>query len=479
MADTGIWIDAPKNGTNVALGATIRIAGGTDSISVGAVGQEHDVFPKSVTVSVGNGPEETATALAAQWASWETTFRRTTAGPVTITATATYLAPGNPTHTAKITVTAVPTAVTLVQPSAPIGTQEFTVQVHAEHPAGITGTRARVDGQGWVELGAGGGPGTLRLPSVLVPPGGHTAVVDMEASSGDGSVHTGTASVQTVDANDPVILAVTPGDGVKIPGTVVGANVPVSVTVRDAGPGQLTSGVSAVTVQVDAGTPVNAVRTGSGDPSGWAATVFVPGADEHTIIVRTTDGAGRSATPVTHRLVVTARVDLRDLTRETYLTDLLAFTTERLRTGSPDGGTLPPAVTVGQLAEALAQDLPAVLRMPPADSAAPTRTLRLVTESLVRYMRPAHPAPVASWPLDDGQGDVAADSAGGLAQGTVEGATWMPGKPPTLRFDPAAAARVRVTAQASAQVRVRDGVTMVARIRPTAPTAGPGVIVRK
>ena len=48
-----------------------------------------------------------------------------------------------------------------------------------------------------------------------------------------------------------------------------------------------------------------------------------------------------------------------------------------------------------------------------------------------------------------------------------------------LRFDPATSAHIEVTAEAAAQAAARDELTMVARVRPSGPTAGPGVIVNK
>jgi hypothetical protein len=114
-----------------------------------------------------------------------------------------------------------------------------------------------------------------------------------------------------------------------------------------------------------------------------------------------------------------------------------------------------------------------------AEAVAPVRTLRLVVEALARYLRPAPPAPLAAWPLREGEGTEAVDTASGRAAGTIHAAKWVPGDPPVLRFEPADSTRVWVDAQASRQVRVRDQLTMVARIRPSRNTTEPGLIINK
>jgi Tc toxin complex TcA C-terminal TcB-binding domain/Concanavalin A-like lectin/glucanases superfamily len=510
-----VTITAPAAGSTVVVGTTFTVSGSTESIEETKYGEVvNEVWPDSVTFSVDSGAEQLATNLDENWSSWEAAVRLTTPGSHTVTAFALYY--GRDTYEATLTVEAVAAPLTLRQPAGPVGTVEFDVEVTAEHPAGITSVRARVDGAGWVALGettsqrTGGQStwtGRLRLGSELVPAGGRTVPLDLQATSGDGSQHDRAVQITAVDANVPVVVSFTPTDGAKLPGTQVGATIPVVISTQDPGQGQLTSGIAAVEVKVDEGPwtaaqpsmtdgqvigiaavelKVNEGAWTAAQPSTtdgqvmWTTSVFVPGADDHTLTVRARDNAGQLSTAVTHSVVVITRVDLRDLSRQTYLADLIAFATQRLLTRKQEGTTLPPFVTPGLLAQALGQDVQAVTHMSVAAATAPVRTLRLVVEALARFMRPRAPAPVAAWPLRDGQGTVAADTASGLCDGVVEGATWVTGEdPPVLRFNPAANARVWVSPQASAQVRMRDRVTLVARIRPSGSTAGPGVIISK
>src|SRR5207247_10557111 len=85
---------------------------------------------------------------------------------------------------------------------------------------------------------------------------------------------------------------------------------------------------------------------------------------------------------------------------------------------------------------------------------------------------------LAGWPLHEGEGTVAHDTVSGLADGTIENATWVAGEQ-VLRFDAGAECRVRVAAEAAAQVRVRDAVTLTARIRPRQDTSDASVPVNK
>jgi hypothetical protein len=64
-----IRIDEPAAGATVVLGADVRVAGGADSILVGAPGHQTEYFPTAVKVSVVGGPEQLATALGARWES--------------------------------------------------------------------------------------------------------------------------------------------------------------------------------------------------------------------------------------------------------------------------------------------------------------------------------------------------------------------------------------------------------------------------
>jgi hypothetical protein len=477
-----IAIAEPADGAAVILGANTLIRGTTDAILFrkpdGSV--ENDIPPASVTVAVHGGGAQTATPLNAGWGGWQLPIRLTTPGPHTIIAVARWTAPVT-TRQDKIVLNVVAAPIDVVEPTAPVGTIEFNLGATAQHPAGVTAVRARVDGLGWVVLSQAGGlwTGRLRLSSDVVPAGGRDAALDIEATSGDGTIHASGKILRAVDAAVPVVVGFTPSDGAKIPGTVVGGTVEVVATVRDSGPGQLRSGVTLVRVDVD-GTPVNATRIAGGEPSTWSAQVFIPGADDHVITVRAVgESPGQTSAPLSHRVVVVRPVDLPDLTRPTYLSDLLTFTTQRVLTRPPEGGVQPPSITTGHLSEALSQDLEAVTGSALASVSAPVKTLRLVVEALGRYMRPIL-APVAAWPLHDGQGSIAADVAGGLCDGDIEGASWMPGEnPAVLRFDPAVAARVRVTPQEATQVRVSNQITIAARIRPSAPTANGGIIMNK
>jgi hypothetical protein len=64
------------------------------------------------------------------------------------------------------------------------------------------------------------------------------------------------------------------------------------------------------------------------DPSRWTGRVFVPGADQHTLMVKARDASGRLSAPGSHRVVMITPADLCDLSRQTYLQDLLTFATE-------------------------------------------------------------------------------------------------------------------------------------------------------
>jgi hypothetical protein len=357
--------------------------------------------------------------------------------------------------------------------------------VMAVHPSGVAGVRIRADAGPWATLTADSGRwiGRASLSSSVVPPGGRDVAIDLHADNRDGSVYDATSRVRAVDASNPAILSFTPSDGAKLPGTAVGVTAEVRVAVQDAGQGALTSGIEAVEARVDAGNWVPAVRQSDGDPSTWLARVFVPAEDDHVISVRARDASGRTSAEspqLRHRVVVTVRTELRDLSRQTYLQDLLAFAGDNLWTRPPEGAAEPPAVTSAQIGEALRQDVAAVGRMGAAEGALRVRTLRLVAEALARYVQPGAPAPLAGWPLHEGQGTVVADTAGGRAAGTIENASWLAGEdPPVLHFEPADSAHVRVGADASAQVRVRDHVTLVARVRPSADTTDPGIIINK
>lgn len=480
-----VEISSPTDGSVMAQGSETLVRGTTEPVEffkdVGDI--ENEIPPDSVTVQIDGGAGQSVVQTGAGWSTWQLPIRLPAAGQHRVTATARWASPSPPggkTVTSSIDLTVQATAVNVVLPNAPVGTVDFTVAVQAEHPAGISQVRARVDGQVWQPLSSANGvwSGSLRLPSDMVPVGGRNTTVEAMAVSGDGVSHAGAATIRLVDSGVPVVTGFTPTEGAKLVGSKVGASVDVVAVVRDSGPGQLRSGVADVVVDVDGAGAVKAQQVTSGEPSVWSARVFIPGADQHLIQVRALgEGGAQSSTTVTHRVVVVSPVDLPDLTQQTYLRDLISFTTSRVLTGTAPGGSA--VVSVGHLAQALGQDLPRVLEAASDDVTAPVHTLRLVAENLSRSLRP-RPAPVAAWLLDEGEGAVARDSASGLCDGTIEGGSWQ--HEPTgsvLRFDPAKPSRVRVPAQGAEQVRVANKLTVSAWVRPAAAASNNGVIVNK
>ena len=478
-----VSITAPSADALVLVGAEFRIEGQTEGIDFERNGVSNVITPNRVTVAIDDAPAQGANALDADWAGWQARRSVSTGGAHTITAEAEFSsAVPRQTRTTTLRVVGVTTPGAIVEPAGPVGTQEFLLAVAGDHPAGIATMQARLDGApDAFDLQPRNGRWEVRahLASQRVPAGGRTIAVALHATSNDGQAYDGTGQITAIDSNNPAIVSFTPADGARLPGTEVGATAEVVIAVQDAGQGALTSGIAGVEAQVDAGAWVQAALVSDGDPSTWLARVFVPALDDHVIGVRARDASGRVSTEVRHRVVVTTRADLRDLSRQTYLQDLLGFATERLLTRDPDGPGDPPYVTPAQLGEAVRQDVAGVARMGSAEASAPVRTLRLVVEALARYVRPGRPAPLAAWPLLEGQGATVADSASGRAGGAIVGATWVEGDPPALRFDPASFAHVRVPGEASSQVRVRDRLTLVAHVRPSANTPNPGIIVNK
>jgi hypothetical protein len=476
----GITIDTPANGAFVLVGDTFPVTGETEPVDFERLGVTNTIWPVEVTLRVDGGPQQVAQPQAADWSSWSASVSVAGAGAHTITAVTRWNLPGQPVGRATVTVQAVVTLGALVEPTGPVGTQSFAVAV-AGRP-GIVTMRARADGQDWVALRQDSGRwvGSLSLADFRVPAGGRTVAVDLQGAGTDGVVRDGSGQITAVDATNPVVVSFTPSDGAKLPGTAVGAITDVLITVQDTGQGVLTSGITAVEARVDGGNWIPAASLTTGDPSTWRTRVFVPALDDHVIAVRVRDASQRVSPEVRHSVVVTARADLRDLSLQTYLQDLLTFAAERLLTRAPQGATDPPFVTAGHLSEALGHDVAGTARVGTAEGLSPVRSLRLVVEALARYLRPGPPAPLAAWPLREGQGTVVADTASGRATGTIEAASWVAAAdPPVLRFPSGASARVRVDPQASAQARVRDEVTLVARIRPSQDTAEPGIVVNK
>ncbi|MFF0204438.1 LamG-like jellyroll fold domain-containing protein [Streptomyces sp. NPDC005017] len=478
----GITIESPADGTSVVVGSTVRIAGSTEPFEPDDPRKpKAPRWPKLVTVSIDGGPQQEAIGLDANWGAWEAQISVDAAGARTVRAVA-HWSLGNGMQEEDVLVVQGVATLALAEPTAPVSTVEFPVAVSAG-PPDTRSVRARADGQAWVDLqpNAGRWEGRLRLADQHVPPGGRKVGIDLQATRDNGRTYEGAGQVTAVDATLPVVLAFTPSDGSKLPGSGVGAVADVVITVQDSGRGVLSSGVVAVDARVDDGPWIAAERRSDGDPSTWAAQVFVPAQDDHVIKVRAMDANSTSVEDAGHRVVVTTPTMLRDLSRQTYLGDLLAFAADRLWVRAPDGGPAePPYATAEQIGEALGQDVAAVARMSPAEATAPVRTLRLVVETLARYVRPGPPAPLAAWPLHEGEGATVEDTAGGRATGTVVNAAWDEGTvPPVLRFDPDDAAHVRVSAEGAAQVRVADRFTLVARVRPSRDTAEPGIVINK
>ncbi|HYU01023.1 MAG TPA: hypothetical protein VEK85_11625, partial [Gemmatimonadales bacterium] len=357
-------IKTPSEGTAVVVGATFRVAGTTSPRTFtkpdGSV--ENEIPPSRVTYRLDGGASQLATALDAKWSAWEAKLRLTTPGPHTIVAVAQWSPPAGHTAEDTVTVNAVATPLNLIEPEpgGAVSIVDFPVVVTASHPNGIIGdsVRVRADAQDWVTLGQSGGrwQGRLRLNSDRVPAGGRQVPVDLQATSGDGLLHERSVQITAVDEIPPEVLDFTPHAGAKLPGTAVGTTVDVVVRAQDPGQGRLTSGIAAVETQVDGR---SSLAKPTADPWIWRDRVFVPGADDHTITVRARDASDHPSAPVSHRVVVTSPADLRDLSRQTYLQDLLGFATEHLWTrapSAPDAAAEPPYVTAGQLGEALGQD---------------------------------------------------------------------------------------------------------------------------
>jgi cold shock CspA family protein len=498
----GVSITSPAGGAQLVVGTYYTVTGtaSTATFIKPNTGDEFENVPTKVTAGVDSGGQLAVTATSAGWASWRAPLRLLTPGTHRLRAVAHYGRRGN-SHQAdtEISIEAVAAPLDLVAPTGPVTTQQFGVVVVGRHTNDLTALRVRADQLDWValQLDAEGIEGDLRvsrwvqtqplrLNDITVAPGGRTVSIDLQGTSGDGAQHDRTVTIGAWDGTSPEILKLTPEDGGKVPGTGAGAYPPVRVTVRDPGDGRLTSGIEKVQVVVDGTAVHDLVRTadpGPEAPSVWEGRIPIPPGDDHQITARATDKVG-NAVEVTHDVLVTAPADLRNLDPQTYLADLLLFAGQRLLTrpwdAPVDGDRLPPFVTRAQLAEAVAQDVDGVLDLPLATATAPVRTLRLVTEVLGRAMRPPAPAPLAAWPLHDGQGAVSADTAGGLCDGQIQGATWTAdGDLPVLRFDAANGDRVEVAATAANQTRARDAMTLVARIRPSAATAGNGVILAK
>ncbi|MFE1797715.1 LamG-like jellyroll fold domain-containing protein [Streptomyces sp. NPDC059517] len=477
-----ITITVPAGDTEAMVGAALRVAGNTTPRERSKPGSSEDetIPPKSVWVGFAGGSLQPARALGADWSGWEASLQPPGPGSYTVLAVAswsTQLTDKKEQVTDRVTVTFIATPLDLVAPAAPVGTVEFPVTVAAGgQGVAADSVRARIDGQVWALAPAGPlrWTGLVRLNSEKVPAGGRVVPMELLARSNNDVPYQRTVEITAVDAVVPVVIDFTPADGAKLTGTAVGASIPVEITVSDSGQGQLSSGIAAIDVRVDE-TSV-AAQQKPDKPGVWTARIFVPGADEHTVTVQARDGSGHRSVPVSHHVVVTRRTDLRDLSLQTYLQELLTFTSDRITTREPAGAETPPFVTSGHLLEVLGQDVAAVARGGTAEVAAPVRTLRLVVEALANYLRPL-PAPVAAWPLHEGTGDTVADAASGRAVGTVTGAQWLAEDPSVLHFDPAARAHVQVHEAGSAQAGVHQQLTLVARVRPTADTQG--VVVGK
>lgn len=192
-------------------------------------------------------------------------------------------------------------------------------------------------------------------------------------------------------------------------------------------------------------------------------------------MVRAFDHAGNSSNAVLVSVTVALPLHFNDLSRQTYLRDLIDFTSLRLRTGPTDFAN----ITAGHLGEAFHTDFAAMATTSPAAAGISVHLLRLVVPTLFDYIRhPGGVAPIAHWPLNETtQGrDLAAKGNDGRIQGSP---AWVLGRTPTspkaLSFD---GASTYVQVGRPPLLAVAQQLTLSAWIKPDA-AGGDGVIAGK
>jgi hypothetical protein len=469
-----IEVTTPQANSTVSVRSPVRVGGTATGDSREVKGEFVEHPPLGVTVEVDGGPAQSATGLDAGWESWEASVVVPAVGTHKITARV---------HTSltdaadTVTVTAVDPAgpvLGVVSPAGAVATRAFQLVAAASHANGVTAVRAALAGGPAVPLQAvPSSPlwqATLTLPSRTAPT---SYPLTLSGSSGSGSSSTMTVQVAVADSTRPT-LSFTPGDRSKVPGTRDGADVPVVILTRDGGDDVVTSGVTSAEVQVDGGAWQAATKVADGEPSQWTATVRLPAADAHQLTVRCTDAVGNVSVPVTHVVVVTVPNTVRDLSRASYLADLLEFATRRVLTR--EGG---PHVNPAQVAEAFGQPFVEIARADQAAAGRQQPALRLVTDTLRHYLAPGAPAAAAAWPLAEGSGTLASDASGGGADGTIVDGAWSTGAgTPALAFN-GTSTTVKVAARP--QLTLTTAATIAARIHPTGPgdSANGGILVNK
>ena len=320
--------------------------------------------------------------------------------------------------------------------------------------------------------------GRITLPVTNpVPAGGVSVDVSVVARTAVG-VGRAQWSVQVVDLTAPRVSWQMPGDRSRVEvftpsgdsaAVVVGADV---TDTFGAGGGFVSAGVAAgdVTCTVDGGAVTSLAQVRGADPVRWQGIVRVNGLGPHELVLHCQDQAGNATTQA--RTIVVVQAAVRDISRRSYLADLVEFTADRLAVG-PGGRR----VSAADLAVALSQPFHDLALGSEPGGEQPINAVRGRVEVLRGYLAGAPRAPAAHWPMGEGAGTIIRDETGGGSDGRLQGdGTWGPGRAGGFAVVLDGTGDFVDMGQAP-QVAVSSAFTVTAWIRPEAPGPAEGGVI--
>jgi hypothetical protein len=360
-------------------------------------------------------------------------------------------------------------------------TLDYVLQVRAVSPGGVSRVFCEIHGGPGIDLSLVGGDvwsGVVALPVTNPVSGGGAqpvpiVVIGVPVYWGLPVSPSITVDVQAVDGTPPVVVWDAPLDGavVEVLGDGSGgARAVLAARVSDPAGRLASSGLPAGSVKctLDPGTAaaqtLNLPLDLGSDPAVWRGVVTFAERGPHTLVLEAVDNAGNRTTLTRTIVVRELRVD--GTARQDYLTDLLDFASNRLRTGAK-GRRLNPA----DVEEALRQPVLGLVgaggrtRPPERVVGAPVNAVRGVIEVLRGYLTPRPPPAVARWPLDEGSGSVLRDDTGGGLDGTFVAGHWGSGRQGAAPVFDGASTYAEVGKRT--ELAVSGAVTVAAWVRPS------------